>query len=184
VSSTESLRRDHFLIEKMLRALTVTADILKDGRALPSAVLDQSIEFTKNFMLACHHSKEEDTLFPTLHLAGMPKEGGPIARMIFEHGIAKELAGKLEASAGRYKQTGNASDLVADIRAYVEHVSSHLTKENFRLFMMADMVLSARSDQVGTSLAATESARLNELGRDRAHYEKLVSDMEAGLAGK
>jgi hemerythrin-like domain-containing protein len=66
VSSTESLRRDHNLIEKMLRALTVTAEMLKDGKSVPAPIVNQSLEFTKNFMLVCHHSKEEETLFPTL----------------------------------------------------------------------------------------------------------------------
>ena len=156
MSSTESLRRDHYLIEKMLRALTVTADMLSDGKSVPPAILDQSIEFTKNFMLACHHSKEEDTLFPTLEKSGMPREGGPIARMIFEHGIAKELAAKLEASARQYQQTNDPSGLVTDIKNYVDHVSSHLTKENFRLFMMADMILKGNADEVGKALAASE----------------------------
>lgn len=179
MSSTESLRRDHNLIEKMLRALTVTADLLDSGKNVPPAILDQSIEFTKNFMLACHHSKEEDRLFPTLVQHGMPREGGPIARMIFEHGISKELAAKMADSARKYQRTGEHAELVSDIRAYVDHVSSHLTKENFRLFMMADMVLSGKAEQVNKEISLTEDARLSELGKDRAYFERLVSDLES-----
>ncbi|HKU49601.1 MAG TPA: hemerythrin domain-containing protein [Nitrososphaera sp.] len=182
MSSTESLRRDHNLIEKVLRALTVTADMLKTGRAVPAPIINQSIEFTKNFMLVCHHSKEEDTLFPTLERHGMPKEGGPIARMIFEHGIAKDLAGKMEASSLKYLQSNDPSDLISDIQNYVEHVSAHLTKENFRLFMMADMILKANADAVNTNLAQTEQSRLSEIGQTREHYEQLVADIESGTA--
>jgi hemerythrin-like domain-containing protein len=182
VSSTESLRRDHNLIEKMLRALTVTADMLQTGRLVPAPIISQSIEFTKNFMLVCHHGKEEETLFPTLESHGMPREGGPIARMIFEHGVAKDLSAKMEASAAKYMQTNDAGDLIADIKNYVEHVSSHLMKENFRLFMMADMILQADADQVGKSLAMSEQSKLAELGKSRSHYEEIVKDVEARLA--
>ncbi len=181
MSSTESLRRDHNLIEKMLRALTVTADILGSGKKIPGPILDQTIEFTKNFMLTCHHSKEEDTLFPALEQHGMPREGGPIARMIFEHGISKELAAKMENSARIYQQSGQHVDLVSDIRNYVDHVSAHLTKENLRLFMMADMVLGSKAEQVTSELSKTERSRLSELGKDRAHFEKLVADLETGV---
>lgn len=182
VSSTESLRRDHNLIEKMLRALTVTAEMLQAGRHVPAPIISQSIEFTKNFMLVCHHGKEEETLFPALENHGMAREGGPIARMIFEHGVAKDLAVKMENSASEYLHSNDAGDLITDIKNYVEHVSSHLMKENFRLFMMADMVLKANADQVGKSLAASEQTKLAELGKSRSHYENLVSDVESSLA--
>ena len=181
MSSTESLRRDHELIERILRALTVTAEMLQDGRTVPSPILNQVIDFTKNFMLMCHHSKEEDALFPTLETHGMPREGGPIARMLLEHKIAKELAGNLEASAIKYIQSNDAVDLIRDIKTYVEHVSSHLMKENLRLFVMADMILKACSEKVDRELAASESSKLGELGRTRSHYEELVSKIESEI---
>lgn len=182
MSSTESLRRDHDLIEKILRALTVTAEMLEEGKSVPVPILHQSIEFTKNFMLMCHHSKEEDTLFPALERNGMPTESGPIARMLFEHKIARELSGKLEESAKKYLRSNDPGDLIRDIRTYVEHVSSHLTKENLRLFMMADMILKGKSDEVNRDLAASERSTLTELGKSRSHYEELVNNIESGLA--
>jgi hemerythrin-like domain-containing protein len=87
--STESLRRDHDLIEKMLKALDTTAGLLKSGRTVPAPILGQIIDFTKNFTIVCHHGKEEGSLFPALEKSGMPREGGPIARMLFEHEVTK-----------------------------------------------------------------------------------------------
>ena len=181
MSSTESLRRDHDLIDKMLRALSVTAQMLGEGKSVPAPILDQSIEFTKNFMLTCHHGKEEGTLFPTLERHGMPRQGGPIARMLLEHGIAKELAGKLEMSAKKYLQSNDPGDLISDISNYVEHVSSHLSKENLRLFMMADMILKENSAEVSSNLAESERSSLAGLGKSREHYEQLVNGIELRL---
>lgn len=180
--STESLRRDHSLIEKMLKALDITAVLLKDGKTISPPILDQMIDFTKNFTIVCHHGKEEDSLFPTLEKSGMPREGGPIARMLFEHEVTKQLAAKMEESAKGYLQSGKPEALVADIKAYVEHVALHLAKENQRLFMMADMILQSRADQVSKDLSMSEEAKLKELGKTRSHYERLVQEVESKIA--
>jgi hemerythrin-like domain-containing protein len=179
--STESLRRDHSLIEKMLKALDTTATLLRAGRSIPAPILDQIIDFTNNFTIVCHHGKEEVSLFPTLEKSGMPREGGPIARMIFEHEVTKQLAAKMEGSTRVYLQSGSPDALIADIKNYIDHVALHLAKENHRLFMMADMLLQNKADRVNSDLAQTEGAKLNQIGRTRAYYEKIVSDMESGL---
>jgi hemerythrin-like domain-containing protein len=180
--STESLRKDHHLIEKMLKALDTTAGLLKGGKAIPAPILDQMIDFTKNFTIVCHHGKEEDSLFPALEKSGMPREGGPIARMLFEHEVTKQLATKLEESAKGYLQSGSPDVLVTDIKSYIDHVALHLAKENHRLFMMADMILQGKAEQVSKNLAQSEEAKLKELGKTRDHYEKLVGDVESELA--
>jgi hypothetical protein len=41
--------------------------------------------FFRNFADRCHHSKEEDELFPKMVEHGIPKEGGPIGVMLMEH---------------------------------------------------------------------------------------------------
>ena len=38
----------------------------------------QVMDFAINFTDACHHTKEEQTLFPTLAEFGMPTNMGPI----------------------------------------------------------------------------------------------------------
>jgi hemerythrin-like domain-containing protein len=179
--STESLRRDHSLIEKMLKALDTTAGLLKSGKAIPAPILDQMIDFTKNFTIVCHHGKEEDSLFPALERGGMSREGGPIARMLFEHEVTKQLAAKMEESAKSYLQSGSSDALVADIKGYVDHVALHLAKENNRLFMMADMLLQGKAGQVNSDLVQSEEAKLKELGKTREHYEKLVGDVQSSL---
>src|SRR6476659_3075609 len=92
MSATESLRRDHALIEKMINALKTISLLLKNGKQILDSILNQAIDFSINFTNTCHHGKEEESLFPTLEKKGMPREGGPIARMLYEHQIIKNLA--------------------------------------------------------------------------------------------
>ena len=72
----------------------------------------------------------------------MPREGGPIARMLHEYEITKELANSIVNLTKIIISLVKHSELVKNIDDYVQHVSLHLTKENQRLFGMADMLLS------------------------------------------
>jgi hemerythrin-like domain-containing protein len=66
VSATESLRRDHAFIEKMIKALKTISLLLKNGKQIPESILNQAIGFDINFTNFCHHWKEEESLFPAL----------------------------------------------------------------------------------------------------------------------
>jgi hemerythrin-like domain-containing protein len=109
----------------------------------------------------------------------------PIARMLLEHQVTKELAvaAKMEQPAKRYLQSGNTDALVAaDIKSYVDHMALHLAKENHRLFVMGDMVLQGRAEEIiNSDLARSKGLELKELDRTRAHYEKLVGNVESDL---
>ena len=175
--STSSLRSDHNLIERVLSSMTATVSLLKDGKVVPESILLQTIDFTKNFVDVCHHGKEEETLFPALAQTGMPTKMGPIARMLLEHQITKEIASKIEESSKIYFTNGDSEELVRNIEQYIQHVTDHLHKENNRLFMMADARLQSYSDQIDKSLTETEKNKLNELGKTREYYENIVEQL-------
>ncbi len=69
--STQSLRKDHKLIEKVLHALDATLKLLKDGKQIPEQILLPTLDFTQNFTDVCHHGKEEEALFPALEKAAI-----------------------------------------------------------------------------------------------------------------
>ena len=177
MSPTESLRRDHMLIEKMIDALKTISSLLSNGKQIPESILNQGIDFSLNFTNTCYHGKEEESLFPALEKKGMPKEGGPIARMLYEHEITKRLSENIVKSAKNYLSSGDHKDLVKNIDEYVQHVSLHLSKENQRLFVMADMMLKGQESLVNESLAKVEQEKLQKLGYSRAHYENLIDNI-------
>ncbi|MFB5612133.1 MAG: cation-binding protein, partial [Nitrosarchaeum sp.] len=47
--STASLRRDHDLIEKVIKAMESTIQLLNDGKQIPESILLPVIDFSKNF---------------------------------------------------------------------------------------------------------------------------------------
>ena len=57
--STTSLRKDHELIEKVIKAMQSTIELLNNGKQIPESILLPVIDFSKNFTDVCHHTKEE-----------------------------------------------------------------------------------------------------------------------------
>ena len=175
--STASLRRDHELIEKVIKAMDSTVQLLKDGKQIPESILLPVIDFSKNFTDVCHHSKEEKSLFPALEQAGLPKNMGPIAMMLIDHERSREIGTQMEQSAQEYLSSGDSTKLISDMQQYVEHITEHLWKENNKLFMMAEARLQYVAEKVDKELGEIEESKLNDLGKSRAHYEELAENL-------
>ena len=175
--STASLRKDHDLIEKVIKAMESTIQLLVDGKQIPESILLPVIDFSKNFTDVCHHSKEENSLFPALEQAGMPRNMGPIAMMLMDHERSREIGKHMEESSKEYLSSGNSENLISDMKQYVEHITEHLWKENNRLFMMAEARLQYVSEKVDKELNEIEQSKLKETGKTREHYEKLVETL-------
>ncbi len=180
--STASLRRDHDLIEKVVKSMETTIGLLRDGKTVPESILMPVIDFTKNFMDVCHHSKEENSLFPALEKAGMPTTMGPIAMMLMEHEMSRQYSKKMEASAETYLKTGDATQLIADMNEYSEHITQHLWKENNRLFMMAEARLQYVAEKVNEECSQIEETKLKDTGKTRADFEKIAEDLSKNIS--
>ncbi|MBC8516359.1 MAG: hemerythrin domain-containing protein [Nitrosopumilus sp.] len=175
--STTSLRRDHELIEKVIKAMESTIQLLNDDKQIPESILLPVIDFSKNFTDVCHHSKEEKSLFPALEKAGLPTNMGPIAMMLIDHQRSREIGAQMEESAKEYLLSGDSTKLISDMQEYTEHITEHLWKENNKLFMMAEARLQYVSEKVDNELSEIEKSKLNELGKTREHYEQLAENL-------
>ena len=182
--STESLRRDHELIEKVIKAMQSTIELLNDKKQIPESILLPVIDFSKNFTDVCHHTKEEKSLFPALEEAGMPTTMGPIAMMLLDHQRSREIGNEMEKSAKEYLSSGNSEKLIADMQLYVDHITEHLWKENNKLFMMAEARLQNVSKIVNEELDTIEKSQLNDLGKSRQHYEELAENLTRDVSNK
>ena len=180
--STESLRKDHKLIEKVLQALDATIKLLKDGKQIPEEILSPTLDFTQNFTDVCHHGKEEEALFPALEKAGMPSHMGPIRMMIIDHQRTKTISKKIGETSKKYLETNDSIDLILALEVYVQHVTEHLWKENNRLFMMAEARLNHAAKDVNKNLRDVEERKLKELGKTRSDYEILIDDLEKSVS--
>ena len=82
----EDLKSEHEAVKITLKVLdSIVNDAEKTGHITNPAHLGQLIEFFRTFVDRCHHSKEEDLLFPALEEVGVSKKEGPIGVMLKEH---------------------------------------------------------------------------------------------------
>ncbi len=143
--ATDILMEEHQVIERVITALELAAERLKQGQAVRPGFFVDAADFIKGFADGCHHRKEEGVLFPAMVAAGMPQDGGPIAVMLSEHELGRahtramrEAAQKLAAGETRAREA-----VWANAQSYAELLRQHIAKENGVLFPMANRVIPA-----------------------------------------
>jgi hemerythrin-like domain-containing protein len=144
VQATEVLKTEHRAIELMLRILDNVSDRLERGETVDTGDLEAMVEFIRVFADRCHHAKEEDHLFPAMEKAGIPREGGPVGVMLFEHDRGREFVRGLAEGISRLSQgdTGAAAQVVRNARGYANLLREHINQEDNILYEIADAQLS------------------------------------------
>jgi len=140
---TGRLRQEHQLILQVAGVLDDIVTAAERGADFDFATADRCVSFFRLFVDAFHHGKEEGLLFPELGNHGLPRDGGPIAVMLAEHGEGRAYVGQM---AGSIKDArGGDAAAVAVLRAagrgYVDLIRSHIGKEDMVLFTMADQMI-------------------------------------------
>ena len=138
--ATEALKQEHRIIERVLGALEKLTQSRGD---IQLELWEKAIDFIRNFADKCHHLKEEGLLFPTLEEHGIPREGGPIGMMLFEHEEGRGYVRAMAAALSLAKRDPQAAKttLVENARAYLRLLREHIAKEDQVLFEMVDAAL-------------------------------------------
>jgi hemerythrin-like domain-containing protein len=175
VDAIDLLMDEHQLILRALDALD--AFVAKQGRAGDDrAELSRFVRFIREFADLRHHGKEEDFLFEAMIAGGFPRDAGPIAVMLMDHGAGRA---HVAAMAGKAEQAGPWSDADRTAMAeaslgYSSLLRGHIRKEDQILYPMARQRLPegalARVDRECAAFEAKQVAAgadsLKELGRE------------------
>ena len=141
LGATDVLREEHQTIKAALDfAERIAAKISQDGE-LPSENMAKFMEFIHLFVERCHHSKEEEILFPLLGKRGIPVEGGPVGMMLIEHDRARGLIEEMSAATEGGITRDTAERWTRATWNYSDLMHNHFYKEEEILFKMADRVL-------------------------------------------
>lgn len=176
---TEILKEEHKEIRRMLKILGKVSEKLKSGERVERDILEKVLEFIKVFADRCHHGKEENLLFPAMEEAGIPREGGPIGVMLYEHEVGRNaVKGMKEGIEEFYKGNENARKKISEnAETYIELLDSHIYKEDNILYPMADMHLSEeQQDELFEKFEEVEKNTIGE-GKHQAFLE-LIENLE------
>lgn len=168
---TELLMDEHRVIEQVIGCVEKMAAIAEATGRLNVEHGRQVVEFIRHFADHCHHAKEEDQLFTLMQERGFSVEQGPIAVMLDEHETGRYHVRGMEEALNAYEGGDKCSALKfsSHARAYAELLTSHIVKEDFILYPMADEAFS-EADQQALSLA------FDEVEKQHAdHHEKFLA---------
>lgn len=179
MKAIQQLKDEHEGIKLMLKIMEEISKTIELGKELNVEHFGNVIDFLKGFVDKCHHGKEEDILFPALEEHGIPKEGGPIAVMLNEHQMGRELIKSLNKAFEEFK-AGNksaATGIAEASMSYVELLRNHIEKENNVLFMMADKVLDEKEQS--DMYEAFERMEIEKIGAGKhEEYHKLLKELK------
>jgi len=173
-----TLKHEHRVIERALRALDGVCTRLQWGDPVPPGILKQLADFISKFADRHHHGKEETYLFPLLRRHGFVQDGGPLGAIAREHKIESELSSEMHNAIERYREADPFARqrFIDSASKYRKHLLSHIDKEDEILLRLADEMFDEQD--VGTLRDGFRQAE-DELGTG-AHekYEVIASALE------
>ncbi len=149
MKAIEILMEEHRWIEAVLTCLEKMADELEAKGRLAAQDARRALEFFRVVADQCHHGKEEARLFPVLEAAGVPREGGPIGVMLYEHTLGRaHVRAMNESLEGAAAGEADArAKFLAAAREYIALLRAHIEKEDHCLFAMAARALGPRDNE-------------------------------------
>ena len=132
------LTDEHRTMEKMLGHLCSFTGRVKRQKTDGRATMAEFISFLRIFDKV-HHMKEEDLLFAAMERNGFPKSGGPVAVMLSDHAVCRNLVGKMDEAARLAEPWTDAQRDSVDRVAceYRDYLGAHIQKEDGILYPMA-----------------------------------------------
>ena len=171
----EDLKSEHEGILLMLDVLEKMSEQIVVGKSVPTDHLKQVIDFFQVFADNYHHGKEERLLFGAMEEAGVPKEGGPLAVMLSEHGRGRQFIGEMKNLLSSYEkgESGALVVLTTPALQYVNLLRSHIWKENNVLFPMAEKEIpAAKLELIGEQFDRFEKEEIGQ-GTHEAFHEMI-----------
>jgi len=142
MTAIEILVKEH---DSILQMIEITQTILNknDETKVNLQHVEEIIDFVQNFADKYHHLKEEDVLFMELEKHGMPREGGPVGVMLYEHDEGRAYIKNAIESILHFKKGDNSAfaDIRTNLLNYCTLLTNHIAKENNILYPMAERIL-------------------------------------------
>ncbi|AGB49625.1 hypothetical protein Metho_1416 [Methanomethylovorans hollandica DSM 15978] len=145
---TEDLKHEHNEIGLMLDVLGKICELLDAGENIDPEHLKQLHDFMFTFVDKCHHTKEEEILFPMLKSINGAESQKLIDVLIAEHGTGRKYAHAIGEAISNHENVDlqDRAEIIKYGRNYIKLLVQHIKKENNVLFTMAEKKLSDKQN--------------------------------------
>jgi len=140
---TEDLRSEHVGVGRMLRIMDALAGSASRGEHLDAGDLSQVIDFLRVFVDKCHHTKEEELLFPAIRAANVTAAEGTILLLLEDHVRGRETLARIATASQRLGQGDESAgvELAEAMTVYTKLLRAHIRREEDDCFDVADREL-------------------------------------------
>lgn len=169
---TDTLKHEHKIVLAVLDGAEREARNIQATGKVDTDKVRKIVDFFRTFVDKCHHSKEERRLFPRLEERGVPRGGGPIAVMLYEHAQGRNETAAIADALNKFSggDAGAAEALAEHLLAYAKLLREHIDKENNILFAIADRVLTPEDqDELSAAFEAIEAEEIGEGVHEQYH---------------
>lgn len=176
----QDLKQEHEAVKVTLRILDSIVNVAEtSGQLANPDHVAQLMDFFKVFVDTCHHTKEEQLLFPALEEVGVSRESGPIGVMLKEHQQGRESVAKMKVALARYLDDDREAvrELIKNARAYISLLNQHIEKENNVLFPIAEKNLSDEKQAELWEGFETIETQVIGAGKHEA-FHKMIDSLE------
>ena len=141
VDPTQQLADERQLVLMVVEAMEAEVAFVEATDIVHAERVAQMVDFTRNFTDGCHHSKEEDLLFPLLEERD-PSAGGTVSVLLTEHQAGRECMRAIDVALPEVESSAEARSVVAEnLRLYAFLLRLHIGKEDTVLFPLTEKLL-------------------------------------------
>jgi hemerythrin-like domain-containing protein len=159
----DQLKQDHDDMRTMVAVMAEMATRFDEGEHVSADDLEQVVEYMRTFVARCHHTKEEDLLFPALEEAGMQRDGGPLEIMTAEHTLETNFLAGMNDAVSRYANGDDSAGqaITQYVRDYAALLSRDMEQEDQLILPLAEQQLSkARQEEIASEFEKVERETL------------------------
>jgi hemerythrin-like domain-containing protein len=144
LTPTAELTHEHEVVLLVVAAMEREAARIRAGEQIDGDAVEKMVTFTREFTDGCHHTKEEQALFPLLS-EKVPMAVSPVNAMLAEHEMGR---GHVRTISEALPEAGTGDPFAAltvagGLEGYAGLLRAHIGKENKVLFPLAERSLGA-----------------------------------------
>lgn len=129
---------EHRLIERMVKVMKNTVDLMDTTGKAGLEFIDEAVDFIRTYADKCHHGKEEDILFRLLAERKISDDHRKTMEALIEdHVRARQMTSELAAAKERYVpgEAETLNDMKAIINDLAAFYPGHIEKEDRHFFI-------------------------------------------------
>ncbi len=174
MTATEILKHEHQVILLVLKGAEAEARRIKQTGEVDGDKVRKIVEFFRNFVDRCHHTKEEKHLFRRL-CCSVPQADAPVSVMLREHDEGRRHVAALAAILDR-ADPQSVEVIRQHLLAYADLLRQHIAKEDNVLYPLADRGLDAEDQRLLAE--AFEKVEAEEMGAGvHEKYHQLAHEL-------